>query len=165
MIGVQLSETEQEVLLALIACSEGNEAMAERLNMTRGSLWRYLTTLYQKTGTTNKIQLLRWALSEAYRDQRIAGLTQLKTEEAMNLFQAEVHIPNSDDPVSVAEALMIVATPIVDASEQQPAAKAFVFSVSEDMVNVEAINSIGRVVFAKLRFDGERFTLVSEGLL
>ena len=163
MIGVQLSETEQEVLLALIACPEGNEAMAERLNMTRGGVWWHLNNLYQKTGTTNKIQLLRWALREAYRAQRIAGRTQIKTEGEMNLFQAEVHIPNSDDPISVAEAMMIVATPIVNVSEQQPAAKAFVLSVTEETLRVEAIRNDGGTVFARLRFDGQRFTLVSEG--
>src|SRR5678815_4302486 len=108
MIGVQLSDKEQEVLLALVECMDSNAAMAERLNMTRGGAGWHLANLYQKTGTTNKIQLLRWALREAYRAQRIADRTQVKTEEEMNLFQAQVHIPNSDDPVSVAEALMIV---------------------------------------------------------
>ena len=162
---MRLSDKEQAVLLALIACPEGNEAMAERLNMTRGGVGLHLTNLYQKTGTTNKIQLLRWALSEAYRAQRIAGRTQVKTEEEMNLFQAEVHIPNSDDPISVAEALMIVATPIVNTPEQPPAAKAFVLSVTEETLSVEAIRNDGGTVFARLRFDGERFTLVSEGLL
>ena len=162
---MSLSDKEQEVLLALIACPEGNAAMAERLNMTRGGVGLHLTNLYQKTGTINKIQLLRWALREAYRAQRIAGRTQVKTEEAMNLFQAQVHIPNSDDHVNVAEAMMIVATPTVNASEQQPAAKAFVLSVTEETLSVEAIRNDGRTVFAKLRFDGERFTLVSEGLL
>jgi len=70
MIGVRLSEREQEVLLALIECVEGNEAMAERLEMTRGGVGVYLTRLYRKTGTRNKVELMRWALREAYQTPR-----------------------------------------------------------------------------------------------
>ena len=79
----------------------------------------------------------------------------------MKLFQAQVHTPLSDDYVEIADALMVVATAIADAPERQSASKAFIFSVTEDTVRIEAICREGRAVFALLRFDGERFTLAS----
>ena len=163
MIGVRLSDKEQAVLLALIECVAGNEVMAERLGMTRIGVGWHLTNLYRKTGTTNKIALMRWSLREASRALRIDGRTRGKAGEGMNLFQAQVYLPNSDEHVHVAEALMVIATPIVKDDQQQPAAKAFVLSVTGEAVRAEAIRSDGGVVFATLRFDGQRFILVSEG--
>jgi hypothetical protein len=69
-----------------------------------------------------------------------------------------------DDHVHVSDTLMIVASATVNNPEQQPATKAFVLSVTEETVRVEANRSDGREVFATLRFDGERFSLVSESL-
>ena len=81
----------------------------------------------------------------------------------MNLFQAQVYLPNSDEHVHVAEALMVIATPIINDPQQEPAATAFILSVTGEAVRAEAIGNEGGVVFATLRFDGQRFILVSEG--
>ena len=82
----------------------------------------------------------------------------------MNLFQAQVQLPDSDNQVNVAKATMIVATAIGKEAEQQPAAPAFTLSVIANTVLVQVMRSDGREVFARLQFDGQRFILASERL-
>lgn len=62
------------------------------------------------------------------------------------------------------EALGIVAEYIADAPGRQSLSKEFLLSVDHDSVTVESLRSDGRMVFARLRFDGESFSLVSQGL-
>jgi hypothetical protein len=75
----------------------------------------------------------------------IEGRTRGKAGEGMSLFQAQVHVPDSDDHVHVAEAMMVVATPTVNDPEQQPGATVFVLSVTEETVRAEAIRNDGGV--------------------
>ncbi|HMN30793.1 MAG TPA: helix-turn-helix transcriptional regulator, partial [Caldilineaceae bacterium] len=161
MIGVMLSDSEQEILLALIACTNGNEALAQRLNISVVSVKRYLNQLYRKTSTSNKIALIRWALCEAYKAIKINSRTY--SQVGMNLFQVQVHRPFSDDLVTVTEAMLIVATGIGKGAEPEAGAPAFGISVTEDTVTAQVRRHDGREVYARLFFDGQRFILAAAG--
>ena len=82
----------------------------------------------------------------------------------MKLFQVQAHVPLSDDHVNVAEAVMMIAIALANDAEQ-PTAHAFSLSVTENTVNVQVMRSDGQEVFARLQFDGQQFSLLSEGLV
>ena len=60
------------------------------------------------------------------------------------------------------EAIGIVATYIDDNPQRQP--KEFVLSVGHSFVTVEALRNDGVMIYARLYFDGERFTLGEQGV-
>jgi hypothetical protein len=107
--------------------------------------------------------------AKAQRTPQAAAVNKLhvaeEVKQKMELFQAQVHLPFSDDQVTVADAMMIVVTARTDPPTQQPLSQTFGFVVTENTILVETIRGDGREVFARLQFDGQQFILLSEGRL
>jgi DNA-binding NarL/FixJ family response regulator len=60
-----LSYREQEVILALVTHSESNIQIARNLCITLSCVHAHLANIRRKTGTSNRVQLMLWALREA----------------------------------------------------------------------------------------------------
>lgn len=64
-----LTPVQQNILVEIATGPEKNTQAARRLGMTIASFESQLVFLYRKTGTCNKVQLLRWALRNARKIQ------------------------------------------------------------------------------------------------
>lgn len=77
----RLTDKEQDVLVALVECGGQRDIMARQLNIRQATLNVHMTSLFRKSGATNSVQLLCWALREAkrtLRPRRIAAIVRME---------------------------------------------------------------------------------------
>lgn len=70
MPAIHLSPAEQRVLAELATAPDTHAEIAERLHLTHHTVNAHITSMFEKTGAKNQVQLLRWAFREALQAAR-----------------------------------------------------------------------------------------------